>query len=336
MDDVAFCQLEQTVRADLTAEQCIRIERAAQETAAAQLLDALIGEKTISVSETRVCILCGACGVVKNGHDESGLQRFSCNKTKGCGVTFTVLSGTPLARMRKKELFVYFIKSLLECKSVSWIKEFVGISRLTAWRWRHRILEMLKGRPNDKLKGIVEGDETFFLDSFKGHRGWKRGHPPANRPPRYRGSKALKRGISSEQIPVVCAVDRQGAVVEAVLENHSDQLIVDALVKHIEHRSVICSDGRLAYATVSEQTRSFHYIITPPAPTPEQKAAGLSWRTVGALTLGRVNEHHCRLKKIINCVFNGVSTRYLSNYLTLLRQCRRDPEPRAVIQETIS
>lgn len=335
MDVVAFCQLEQMVRTDLTAEQCIQIERAAQETAAAQLLETLIGEKTISVSENRICLLCGASGVVKNGHDENGLQRFTCNKIEGCGVTFNVLTGTPLARMRKKELFVSFVKSLLDCKSVSWVKEFVGISRLTAWRWRHRILDMLKGKPNDKLKGVVEGDETFFLDSFKGHRGWKRGHPPANRPPRYRGSKALKRGISSEQIPVVCAVDRQGTVVEAVLENHSDQLIVDALVKHIEHRSVICSDGRSAYRTLSAQTRSFHYIIDPPAPTPEQKAAGLSWRTVGALTLGRVNEHHCRLKKIINQVFNGVSTIYLENYLALLRQCRRDPEPSSVIREII-
>ena len=92
-----------------------------------------------------------------------------------------------------------------------------------------------------QVEGVIEADETFFRSWYKGHRGWKNGAPPENRPPRYRGGKAMKPGLSGEQVPVLTAVDRAGGVVEAVLRDRTG--IVPALDGRVGRGSVVCSDG---------------------------------------------------------------------------------------------
>ena len=310
MDEAAFGAVERAIRGSMTAEQWVRIERLARETVASRALEALIGEKVVDLASSRRCRHCGTVGIVKHGRDENGQQRFRCRLPLGCGRTFNALTNTPLARMRKPEVWLAYAEALGERRSLDWVHEHLGIARLTAWRWRHRLLTPLANGPAQMLSGIVEADETYFLRSFKGHRGWKRGHPPENRPPRYRGSGATKRGLSSEQVPVVTALDRAGGVVEAVLDGRREDDIVIALCGSITPGSLICSDGLRAYPKLAERVASEHRTIEPVKPTPEQKAAGLSWRRPGTLTLGRVNGHHAVLKNAINGLFKGVSTRY--------------------------
>jgi transposase-like protein len=331
MDELALGAVEWAIRHSMTAEQCVRIERLARATAASQALEALVGEKVVDLTGSRRCPHCGAVGVVKHGLDDTGQQRFRCRPPLGCGRTFNALTGTPLARMRKPEIWLAYAEALGERRSLDWIHEHLGIARLTAWRWRHRLLAPLTLQPAPMLSGIVEADEAYFLRSFKGHRGWKNGAPPDNRPPRYRGSGAVKRGLSSEQVPVVTALDRVGGLVEVVLEERRDEEIITALRGAIAPGSLLCSDGHGAYPKLAEETASEHRTIEPFKPTPEQKASGLSWRRPGVLTLGRVNGHHSVLKNTINGIFRGVSTRYLPNYLAWLRALRDKPDPIAFL-----
>ena len=79
----------------------------------------------------------------------------------------------------------------------------------TAFRWRHRFLAAARS-DSEVLKGIVEADETYVLESRKGARGLER-------KARRRGGKAKKRGLSREQVPVLMAADRSGTTVSAVL-----------------------------------------------------------------------------------------------------------------------
>jgi hypothetical protein len=81
----------------------------------------------------------------------------------------------------------------------------------TAFRWRHRFLEALNRDKPASLSGIVEANETFIPESFKGKR---RALPRAARK---RGGKASRWGLSAEQIPVMVARDRTGATIDAVL-----------------------------------------------------------------------------------------------------------------------
>ncbi|MDZ7838365.1 MAG: hypothetical protein U5N58_10690 [Actinomycetota bacterium] len=67
---------------------------------------------------------------------------------------------------------------------------------------RHKILNFLKNIEDEVLSGIVEADDTFFLASRKGEGSGRRERP------RKRGGKSKKRGISSDQVCVVVAKDR--------------------------------------------------------------------------------------------------------------------------------
>ena len=67
----------------------------------------------------------------------SGIQRYRC---KDCGRSFNALTGTPMARLRKKELWLEHSKALVDSLSLSKAAERCGIDRTTAFRWRHRFL----------------------------------------------------------------------------------------------------------------------------------------------------------------------------------------------------
>src|SRR5207245_4867426 len=86
-----------------------------------------------------------------------------------------------------------------------------GVSGTTAFRRRHRFLATAALDKPIQLSGIVEADETFILESFKG----KRSDLP--RAARKRGGKAAKRGLSGKQIPILVARYRSGATTHAVL-----------------------------------------------------------------------------------------------------------------------
>src|SRR3954453_17966621 len=145
------------------------------------------------------------------------------------GVYINALTGTPLARLRKKECWLDFGRSLSEGETVVASAERCGVALSTAFRWRHRFLS--SQAPSPTLTGIVEADETFVLLSYKGSRAWERaeqGLPGAevtDREARGRGGKATKRGLSHEQGPILVAADRSGAVVSAVLPVDSAEAI---------------------------------------------------------------------------------------------------------------
>lgn len=335
MDAGQFDQIEQAVRREMNAEQRVRIELAARETNAGQAVAALLGEKAVALGKTRLCPICGAGGAVKNGRDRRGLQRFVC-RAHGCGHSFTAVTGTWLSGMHLPDKWLAFTESLIGRRSLDWIKEHVGISRKTGFAWRKRFLGSAAVLPADMLGGIVEADETYFLRSFKGHRGWKRGNPPEDRPPRYRGSGAVKRGLSTEQVPVLTALDRSGHIVQGVLTTRRDEEIVAMLAGQIEAGSVICSDGHSSYPKLAEARSCEHRTIERPVHSPEDKARGLTKGTRGALGLGRVNSYHEGLKTSINRIFRGVSTRFLPNYLALAKHLRCAMPPLAFVQAAIA
>ena len=53
------------------------------------------------MNASRKYIHCGKAGIVDHGKS-SGLTRFRC-RSKTCGKTWTALTGTPLARLRKRK-----------------------------------------------------------------------------------------------------------------------------------------------------------------------------------------------------------------------------------------
>jgi len=226
----------------------------------------------------------------------NGLPRYRC---QGCGRTFNGLTKTPLARLRKKEKWPEQAQSMIDGTTTSKSAKRCDVHYTTAFRWRHRFLEALSSDKPKTLSGIVEGDETFILESFKG----KRSDLP--RPARKRGGKAAKPGLSAEQIPVIVARDRSGATIDAVLPKLDRASITGALGGVVTPSNQFCCDGGKAIVAFARKAGIPHHVLPAPGkPSPEAPD----------LHINNVNAYHGRLKEWMRR-FHGVATKNLPNYL---------------------
>src|SRR4051794_30952687 len=137
------------------------------------------------------CPHCGATGSQRWGR-ASGLRRYRC---AACRKTSNALTGTSLARLRKKERWLAYGEALAAGMSLTEAAAHCGVHLTTSFRWRHRFLRA-PAAAREALGGVVEADETFFRRSHQGSRRWRRGGvPPAPRP-RRRGAPARQRALS--------------------------------------------------------------------------------------------------------------------------------------------
>ena len=110
------------------------------------------------------CPHCAGRAIVAWGRSH-GLSRFRC---KSCGRTFNALTKTAMAHLHKRERWFDHARAMIEGKSLARTAELCGVHPTTAFRWRHRFLSAPGADKPRKLSGIVEVDETFILESFKG------------------------------------------------------------------------------------------------------------------------------------------------------------------------
>lgn len=256
-------------------------------------------EPVTAAAERRVeamgCPHCGGRHLQRWGHSH-GLPRYRCN---GCRRSFNALTGTPLARLRKKDRWAAQTAAMLAGESLAKAAKRCGVAASTAFRWRHRFLQAPALDKPTKLIGIVEADETFILESFKGKRS---GLP---RPARKRGGKAAKRGLSREQIPILVARDRTGHTTDAVLPSLSRAAITAALDGVVTVDNQLCCDGGKAIVGFARrQAIACSILPKPGGPRPEAPN----------LHINNVNAYHGRLKEWLR-PFHGVATKHLNRYL---------------------
>jgi len=226
----------------------------------------------------------------------SGKPRYRCVT---CRKTFNPLTGTPLAGLHYPERWRDQAQALIDGETIAKAAKRCGVDYTTAFRWRHRFLMALARDKPARLSGIVEADETFILESFKGKR---RGLPRAARK---RGGKAGKRGLSAEQVPVMVARDRTGATIDAVLPRLDAASIAVAMGKAITGSAELCCDGGTAIKAFARRAKlRFHVLPAPGSPLPEEPD----------LHINNVNAYHGRLKEWLRR-FHGVATANLPNYL---------------------
>jgi len=229
-----------------------------------------------------------------------GKPRYRC---VNCRKTFNPLTGTPLAGLHYPDRWQDQARALIGGETIAKAAGRCGVNYTTAFRWRHRFLEALNRDKPVSLSGIVEADETFILESFKGKR---RALPRAARK---RGGKASKRGLSAEQIPVMVARDRTGATIDAVLPRLDAASITAALGSVITRSAELCCDGGTAIKAFARRAKvTFHVLPAPGIPLPEAPD----------LHINNVNAYHGRLKEWMRR-FHGVATANLPNYLSWRR-----------------
>ncbi len=225
----------------------------------------------------------------------SGLQRYRC---LGCCRSFNALTGTPLARLRKRECWLPFIKCLLESRTVREAALATGVHRTTSFRWRHRFAPGAARQRPAVLPGIVEADETYRLESQKGSRN-------LTRPPRRRGGAARRRGINREHDCLLVARDRSGAT----LDFHTGRGPVTAAQLRTCLLPALPSDGLL----ISDGARAYVRFAADAGITHEPVNVRAGQRARGAIHIQNVNGWHSRFKSWL-VRFKGVASRYLANY----------------------
>lgn len=254
------------------------------------------------------CPHCKSEAIVKNGHNHR-LQRYLC---RTCGRTFNAASATPMSKLRHKEQFLQNAECMSQSLSIRATAKQIGVSVSTAFRWRHCFLANVVGHQPKHVTGLLEADEMYLHESFKGSR-----HMP--RKARHRGLKQRSRlarssknkGRNTKLIPVMVGRLRgQPHVADCVLERMNGAEAVRALKDVLSPDTLLCTDGNPAFFRIQNELKI------------PVKLVAASWH--GPVLdkiyhVQSVNSYHERLKTWLQRGFRGVATKYLSNYLAWRR-----------------
>jgi hypothetical protein len=173
--------------------------------------------------------------------------------------------------------------------------EFLGVALSTAFRGRHRVLSIPRGVKPRSLAGVAKMDETYFLESYKDRK-------VVGRAPRKCGGRAVTRGLSREQIPVLGARDRSGVTTDYVLTGWPKAAVMAPLEPPMPTDAVVCFGGAGSISQPTEELGLEHHAV----PTSSGRHA------VGAWHVQNVDAYRSRLKTWVRR-FYGVATSYLES-----------------------
>lgn len=270
--------------------------------ASALKTNAFVIAETVNTCSELKCPHCNSCDSYRWGKLR-GLQRYRC---KVCKKTYTALTGTPIAKLHHIDLWINYIEELIKGSTIHQAASVCKIDPKTSFRWRHRFLSMFENTHESKLKGIIEMDETFFLQSEKGNKN-------LNRNARKRGGKANQRGRSKEQVAVVVGQDRSNHIHYSVMRDFNHDNLKKEILNCMENDIILCTDSSPVYKAFANKEDIKH------------KAVNLSRgiRVIdGVYHIQHINSYHSRLKQWIG-KFHGVSTKYLSHYVNWQRIIER-------------
>lgn len=292
----------------LSAPQRQRVQSVVQ-----GLDNALLHSVERVLAPARTCPHCQAPGAqLRPWGSSHGLARVRC---RACGRTSNALSTTPLAHLRKCEQWLRFCQTLIEGVSVRQAAQRCGVDKNTAFRWRHRFLQATAQHRPACESGIVEADETFLLESYKGQR-------HLNRAPRKRGGV----GAHYERVAVLVVRDRSGQTADYRLEAIDTPHVSAVLAPLIVKDAILCTDGANVYRSVARRLGLTHRAINV------QRSIHVR---DGAFHIQNVNAYDSRLKEWLRR-FHGVATKYLENYLgwrRLLERYRQNISPTICLHE---
>lgn len=210
-----------------------------------------------------------------------------------------------MARLRHRERWGGYAQALVQSLTIRKAAAYCGVHKNTAFRWRHRFLGLIAEHRAQRESGIVEADETFFLESFKGQRALPR-------LARKRGGTARRRGFTAEQIPVLVVRDRSGRHADFHLHKLDAAHVHAVLQPLLDPDAILCTDGAGVYHSFAKAEGITHHRLNL-----RQKR-----RTEGAFHIQNVNAYDSRLKAWM-ARFHGVATKYLANYLGWRRLLER-------------
>ena len=196
--------------------------------------------------------------------------------------------------------WIEYGKCIVMWYSIRKSAEIVKTCVKTSFYMRHKILDCIGTfMGTGDVDGVVEMDETIVAESFKcNHR--KSGFLM----PRRARKRSQKRGISNEQICIATAIDRNNNnIFEMVCKGRVGYKDLERLYGgHIDNEAIICTDSHKSYIRFGKDLNLDH------------KRIMRDHYKNGIYNINHVNSLHSQFKKWMK-KFNGVSTKFLANYL---------------------
>lgn len=245
------------------------------------------------------CPHCSSEKVYKRGK-QNGTQMYQCRE---CKKWYSETTGTPLWDIKLKEKWQSYLRCMDRGMSIKKIAKEIGISIQTSFDWRHKILSSLSSFVPQALSDVVECDELELALSNKGEKKLKR-------KPRKRGND-FKRNEPSEEstvVQVVTAVQRTGEKYLRSVESKrlSAAEITKALDGKLTEHSMLITDKHPSYRLFAKENQSIRHRAILSTEHVDKKDKNIH--------LQNVNNTHSQLRKFL-LPFNGVSSKYLQNYL---------------------
>src|SRR6185437_12688034 len=179
--------------------------------------------------------VCPHCGVIGNAFKIEGKADSKKPVRKGvwkcgaCREQFTVTVGTIFEDshipLNKWLLAIHLLCASKKGMSAHQLHRMLGVTYKSAWFMAHRIRYAMSQPPLvDKLRGIVEADETYV--GAKRKKGAKRGRP----------------GVDSHKVPVIAVLERGGRVRSRVVERVTQENLRQAITETCDPEAHLVTD----------------------------------------------------------------------------------------------
>jgi len=175
---------------------------------------------------------CPECERKTNFYRIAKRRAYSC---QWCGHQVYPTQGTPFEKTTTplKHWFyaMYLMTATRSGVSAKELERQLGVTYKTAWRMAHQIRLLMAGN-GEKLKGVVEADETYIGGI---RRGGKRG----------RGSE--------NKTPVVGILERGGNVIAKVADNVKTKTVMPNIEANVEKGATVCTDELWSYNPINRE-----------------------------------------------------------------------------------
>ncbi|MGR5096971.1 IS1595 family transposase [Vibrio maritimus] len=247
----------------------------------------VIAEREQTVTD---CPHCHAMNFIKHGVTAKGIQRYRC---KDCKKTFCSLTGTPLFKMRMEDKWLAYVSMMWDGVPLRKIAARLRITLRTAFFWRHRFLKMPNQNQPASFTGIIEADEAFLPESFKGRRQMPR--------------ESRKRGGGKVPlVPFLVSYQRGDQYTFKVMDRNTKKNLSDAITPLLTDGCCLCTDGNLSYVSI---------VSDLDIKLDHKRIIALDGRVIdGIYHIQHVNSFIANFKEWLSR-FKGVGTFYLPNYL---------------------
>lgn len=262
------------------------------------------------------CPYCKSEKVLKRGK-QKGVQMYEC---KTCVKWYSETTGTALWDIKLKTKWQGYLRCMEQGMSIKAIADELEICIQTSFDWRHKILSSLSRFTPETLSGEVESDEFEISISKKGSK-------ILDRKPRKRGTD-FKRNLGEEitVIQIVTAVERGGEKFLKAVE--TKRLTTEEVTKAFDGRLL---EGTTLYTDAHPTYKSFakeNPLLNHKTFIAKEHVSKIDKK----VHVQTVNHTHRELKDFLR-QFNGVSSKYLQNYLNLFAYADKLRESKHTIKQ---